>query len=106
MLRRARRYSTYTKNAFPGRGQNKDATMNKPNYRGTSDSRAHHGAGLAPASRKIRTDAALLVKRVRVEREIEYAVGALSKLSDGTLRQLGIPHRSLIEETVRFCHEC
>ena len=41
-----------------------------------------------------------------LEREIEKAVAALAKLDDRTLRDLGIPHRSYIEQTVRYCHDC
>jgi hypothetical protein len=40
------------------------------------------------------------------EREIEEAVAALSRLDDRTLQMLGIPHRSQIEQTVRYCHDC
>jgi hypothetical protein len=41
-----------------------------------------------------------------LEREIEKAVAALAKFDDRTLRDLGIPHRSQIERTVRYCHDC
>ncbi len=40
------------------------------------------------------------------EREIEEAVAALSRLDDRTLQMLGIPDRSQIEQTVRYCHDC
>jgi hypothetical protein len=40
------------------------------------------------------------------EREIKKAVAALAELDDRTLRDLGIPHRSHIEQTVRYCHDC
>lgn len=40
------------------------------------------------------------------EREIDEAVAALSRLDDRTLQMLGIPHRSQIEQTVRYCHDC
>ena len=40
------------------------------------------------------------------EREIRKAVAALERLDDGTLHGLGIRHRSHIEPTVRFCHDC
>ncbi len=40
------------------------------------------------------------------EREIEEAITALSRLDDRTLQMLGIPHRSYIEQTVRYCHDC
>jgi uncharacterized protein YjiS (DUF1127 family) len=40
------------------------------------------------------------------EREVERAVAALAELDDRTLRELGIPHRSQIEQTVRYCHDC
>jgi hypothetical protein len=42
----------------------------------------------------------------RREREIERAVAALARLDDQTLRDFGIPHRSCIEQTVRYCHDC
>jgi uncharacterized protein YjiS (DUF1127 family) len=42
----------------------------------------------------------------RREREIKQAVAALAELDDRTLRDLGIPHRSHIEQTVRYCHDC
>jgi hypothetical protein len=41
-----------------------------------------------------------------LERDIEKAVAALAKLDDRTLWDLGIPHRSHIERTVRYCHDC
>ena len=40
------------------------------------------------------------------ELEIEEAIAALSRLDDRTLQMLGIPHRSCIEQTVRYCHDC
>jgi hypothetical protein len=40
------------------------------------------------------------------EQEIEKAVAALTELDDRTLRDLGIPHRSHIEWTVRYCRDC
>jgi hypothetical protein len=40
------------------------------------------------------------------EREIQKAAAALARFDDGTLLNLGIPHRSYIEETVRYCHDC
>lgn len=40
------------------------------------------------------------------EREIQKAAAALGRLDDVTLLSLGIPHRSYIEQTVRFCHDC
>jgi hypothetical protein len=43
---------------------------------------------------------------VERERKIRKAVAALERLDDGTLRGLGIRHRSHIEPTVRFCHDC
>jgi uncharacterized protein YjiS (DUF1127 family) len=42
----------------------------------------------------------------RREREIKKTVGALVELDDRTLRDIGIPHRSQIEELVRFCFDC
>jgi hypothetical protein len=44
--------------------------------------------------------------RSKREREIQKAAAALARLDDGTLLNLGIPHRSYIEETVRYCHDC
>ena len=38
--------------------------------------------------------------------QIQKAVAALAELDDGTLRDLGIPDRSHIESTVRYCHDC
>ena len=40
------------------------------------------------------------------EQQIERAIAALAKLDDGTLLALGISHRSHIEWTVRYCHDC
>ena len=40
------------------------------------------------------------------EREIRKAVAALERLDDRTLHGLGIRHRSHIEQTVRYCHDC
>lgn len=42
----------------------------------------------------------------RREREIQKAAAALARFDDRTLLGLGIPHRSYIEQTVRFCHDC
>jgi uncharacterized protein YjiS (DUF1127 family) len=43
---------------------------------------------------------------VKREREIRRAVEALERLDDRTLLGLGIRHRSHIEQTVRYCHDC
>jgi hypothetical protein len=43
---------------------------------------------------------------VKREREIGKAVAALERLDDRTLLGLGICHRSHIELTVRYCHDC
>jgi uncharacterized protein YjiS (DUF1127 family) len=40
------------------------------------------------------------------EREIKKAVAALAQLDDRTLRDIGIPHRSQIEQVVRYCRDC
>ncbi len=40
------------------------------------------------------------------EQKIERAIAALAKLDDRTLLGLGISHRSHIEWTVRYCHDC
>jgi uncharacterized protein YjiS (DUF1127 family) len=48
----------------------------------------------------------LLTERGRWEREIKKAVAALAKLDDRTLRDIGIPQRSQIEQVVRYCRDC
>jgi hypothetical protein len=45
-------------------------------------------------------------RSVKREREIRKAVAALERLDDRTLLGLGIRHRSHIEQTVRYCHDC
>ncbi len=40
------------------------------------------------------------------KREISQAVAALSQFDDRTLRDMGIPHRTLIEMTVRYGRDC
>jgi uncharacterized protein YjiS (DUF1127 family) len=40
------------------------------------------------------------------ERQIKKAVAALMKLDARTLRDIGIPHRSQIEQVVRYCRDC
>jgi hypothetical protein len=40
------------------------------------------------------------------ERKIKTTVAALAKLDDRTLLDMGIPHRSQIEQVVRYCHDC
>ena len=40
------------------------------------------------------------------EREIKKAVAGLAEFDDGTLRDIGIPHRSQIEQVVRYCRDC
>jgi hypothetical protein len=40
------------------------------------------------------------------ERKIQNAVAALAALDDRTLLDMGIPHRSRIEQAVRYCHDC
>jgi uncharacterized protein YjiS (DUF1127 family) len=47
-----------------------------------------------------------LVGATQRELRIAKAIAALAELDDRTLRDLGIPHRSLIERTVRYCHDC
>ena len=42
----------------------------------------------------------------RRRREIKNAVAALTKLDDGTVQDIGIPHRSQIEQVVRCCRDC
>jgi uncharacterized protein YjiS (DUF1127 family) len=48
----------------------------------------------------------VLAEHGRREREIKKAVAALAKLDDRTLRDLGIPQRSQIEQVVRYCRDC
>jgi uncharacterized protein YjiS (DUF1127 family) len=40
------------------------------------------------------------------EREIRKAAATLAELDDRTLRDIGIPHRSEIEQVVRYCRDC
>jgi uncharacterized protein YjiS (DUF1127 family) len=40
------------------------------------------------------------------ERKIKKAVAALAELDNRTLQDIGIPHRSQIEQVVRYCHDC
>jgi uncharacterized protein YjiS (DUF1127 family) len=42
----------------------------------------------------------------RREREIKRAVAALAEFDDRTLRDIGIPSRSAIEQVVRYCRDC
>jgi uncharacterized protein YjiS (DUF1127 family) len=51
-------------------------------------------------------DVATLWIHGRREREIRKSVAALAKLDDRTLRDIGIPQRSLIEQAVRYCRDC
>ena len=44
--------------------------------------------------------------RWRRERQIRRAVAALAEFDDRTLRDMGIPSRSEIEQVVRYCHDC
>jgi uncharacterized protein YjiS (DUF1127 family) len=44
--------------------------------------------------------------RWRREREIKKTVAALVVLDDRTLRDIGIPHRSQVEQLVRYCFDC
>jgi uncharacterized protein YjiS (DUF1127 family) len=48
----------------------------------------------------------ILWTRGRRERKIKRAAAALAELDDRILRDMGIPHRSQIEEVVRYCHDC
>lgn len=47
-----------------------------------------------------------LWSRWRREREIGKAVAALAELDDRTLRDIGIHHRSQIDQTVRYGRDC
>jgi uncharacterized protein YjiS (DUF1127 family) len=42
----------------------------------------------------------------RRERQIRKAVAALAELDDRTLRDIGISHRSQIDQAVRYCRDC
>jgi uncharacterized protein YjiS (DUF1127 family) len=42
----------------------------------------------------------------RNELEVRRTIRALAEFDDRTLHKLGIPDRSQIEFTVRFCREC
>jgi uncharacterized protein YjiS (DUF1127 family) len=42
----------------------------------------------------------------RRERKIKKVVTVLVELDDRTLRDIGIPHRSQIEQVVRYCFDC
>jgi uncharacterized protein YjiS (DUF1127 family) len=42
----------------------------------------------------------------RRERQIKKSVATLLALDDRTLRDIGIPHRSEIEQVVRYCFDC
>ena len=42
----------------------------------------------------------------RREQQIRNAVGELAELDDRTLRDIGIPHRSQIDQAVRYCRDC
>jgi uncharacterized protein YjiS (DUF1127 family) len=42
----------------------------------------------------------------RRQHEIKKAAAALTKLDDGTLRGIGVLHRSQIEQVVRYCRDC
>jgi hypothetical protein len=53
-----------------------------------------------------RPDGRMPAGSVKREREIRKAVAALERLDDRTLLGLGIRHRSHIEQTVRYCHDC
>jgi uncharacterized protein YjiS (DUF1127 family) len=40
------------------------------------------------------------------ERKIKTTIAELAKLDDRTLLDMGIPHRTQIEQVVRYCHDC
>jgi uncharacterized protein YjiS (DUF1127 family) len=42
----------------------------------------------------------------RRERKIKKVVAVLVELDDRTLRDIGVPHRSQIEQVVRYCFDC
>ncbi len=65
-----------------------------PGFDHNPDQTTPAGSALASADQSLR------------ERQIQKAVAAMVKLDDLTLRNLGIPHRSYIEQTVRYCHDC
>ena len=68
--------------------------MASPGFDHNPDQTTPAGSALASADQSLR------------ERQIQKAVAAMVKLDDLTLRNLGIPHRSYIEQTVRYCHDC
>ena len=59
-----------------------------------------------PQRRPIKTLMAAPWNHWRNEIEIRRTTRALAEFDDSTLRDLGIPDRSQIEFTVRFCREC
>ena len=72
-----------------------------------------HGPGLDARPRQhrnwlafIHDTGASLWAHWRREREIKRAVAALGQFDDRTLRDMGIPSRSEIEQVVRYCHDC
>jgi len=60
---------------------------------------AGHDAGIAEQS-------SAQARWLEREQQIERAIAALARLDDRTLLALGISHRSHIEWTVRYCHDC
>ena len=56
--------------------------------------------------RTVRGSVGGLWARWRRERAIRKTVAALADLDDRTLRDMGIPGRSRIEEVVRYCRDC
>jgi uncharacterized protein YjiS (DUF1127 family) len=63
----------------------------------------HRTPSLTGSAGSLRT---MLAEHGRREREIKEAVAALAKLDDRTLRDIGIPQRSQIEQVVRYCRDC
>jgi uncharacterized protein YjiS (DUF1127 family) len=61
---------------------------------------------LTTSAGKVDSLRTLLAEHGRREREIKKAVAALAKLDDRTLRDIGIPRRSQIEQVVRYCRDC
>jgi len=62
-------------------------------------------AELAPMLQRLKP--ALYIGEIDLyKNEIKRTVAALAELDDRTLRDIGIPHRSQIEQVVRYCRDC
>jgi uncharacterized protein YjiS (DUF1127 family) len=100
--------------SFPTRAPETDASALPPKGSIGRQLLASVGSGAAllfspdswPRRRPIKTLIAAPWNRWRNEIEIRRTTRALAEFDDSTLRDLGIPDRSQIEFTVRFCREC